>query len=267
MIQIFFTIIRIAILVFILFCLFLFFFQESMIFFTSPLRHSPAKFAENRLEIDHQGVMLRGWFLPAADPANAPLIIYYGGNAEEVSANLEDHGLFGRDISLALINYRGYGESDGKPSQQALFKDALFVYDYLTTQQKINPDQTVVMGRSLGSGVAVHVASQRPVQRVILVTPFDSLTNVAGYHYPLVPIRLLLRHPFDSVSLAPTLTQPLLVLMAGQDTVVPNRFTKNLIDQWAGPKEMVNIPEAGHNDITAFPQYWQAMDLFLSPMK
>jgi pimeloyl-ACP methyl ester carboxylesterase len=106
------------------------------------------------------------------------------------------------------MNYRGYGGSDGTPSETALLSDALFVFDYMLATEGIDPAHVVLMGRSLGSGVAVHVAAKRKVGGVILVTPFDSLVNVARAHYPIFPVGLMLKHRFDSAALAPGITTP-----------------------------------------------------------
>ena len=101
-------------------------------------------------------------------------IIYYGGNAEEVSQNLHDLKKFG-DYSMLFVNYRGYGKSEGWPGQDVLFSDALFIFDHITNNYNIEPSNIFLMGRSLGSAVAVHVGSKRSVKGMILVTPFDQM--------------------------------------------------------------------------------------------
>ena len=122
----------------------------------------------------------------------------------------------------------------------------------------------VLMGRSLGSGVAVYVASQRRVRGVILVTPFDSLLNVARHHYPILPVGLLLRHSFDSIGMAPAIPTPALFLVAARDEVIPPEFAVRLAQAWGGPRHTVHIEGAGHNDIQLEADYWQAVNRFLA---
>lgn len=137
------------------------------------------------------------------------------------------------------------------------------MYDTITARHSVSHDQVVLMGRSLGTGVAVHVASERPVRGVILVTPFDSLVNVAKKHYPVFPVSLLMRHRFDSISLAPSLRMPMLALVAGEDEIIPESCSMNLASAWEGPGETVVIKGAGHNDISMHREYWEAINGFL----
>jgi pimeloyl-ACP methyl ester carboxylesterase len=124
----------------------------------------------------------------------------------------------------------------------------------------------VLMGRSLGSGVAVQVASHRPVRGLILVTPFDSLLEVARHHYRLLPVRLILRQRFDSIAKAPAIRVPLLALMGSADDIIPNASTQNLVAAWGGPARLVTIAGAGHNDISLLEGYWEAIRAFLGDL-
>jgi hypothetical protein len=162
------------------------------------------------------------------------------------------------------MNYRGYGQSQGRPSERALCDDALFVFDQVVATEGIDPSHVVLMGRSLGSGVAVHVAANRRVGGVILVTPFDSLLNVAKAHYPIFPVKWLLRHRFDSAALAPGIAAPALFLAASHDPIVPPRFADNLQKVWGGPTTAVRIQGTDHNTIETSPDYWEAVNSFLS---
>jgi len=110
--------------------------------------------------------------------------------------------------SLALVNYRGYGASEGSPSERALFADALLVLDALRERPDVDPARVALVGRSLGSGVATYVAANRPVAGVALVSPYDSVTALARRQFPWLPIELLLRHPFDSRSRGKGMPKP-----------------------------------------------------------
>lgn len=210
------------------------------------------------------GLSLRGWLgRPAAASAQRlPLVIYFGGNAEEVSHMAT---LAGRlpGWSVLAVNYRGYGGNPGNPSERALFADALAVHDWATARPDVDAGHIVVIGRSLGSGVAVHLAMERPLTGVVLVTPYDSLRAVAQWHYPYAPVSLLLRHSFDSIERAPRISTPLLVLVAARDQVIPIGHARALFAKWAGPKTWREFAQAGHNDLDADPEYWKAMASFL----
>ena len=203
------------------------------------------------------GTRLHAWHL--AGPSGAPLVLYFGGNAEEVSWMLGEASA-APSVGWLLIDYRGYGASDGSPSETALVSDALLWYDKFAPQAK----KIYVLGRSIGSGVAVRLAAERRVDAVILVTPFDSLVQVAKRHYPFLPVGLLLKHRFDSISRAPRITAPLLCLAATRDSIIPAEHAKLLYDAWAGPKRWVALEEAGHNTVDAHPNYWPSINAFLN---
>jgi pimeloyl-ACP methyl ester carboxylesterase len=241
--------------------------QGALIFLPQPVPpQNREPFADYALTLAHEGQQLRGWYVPGKVSANRPLVVYYGGNAEEVSGNLWDMARLEAGAYL-FMNYRGYGDSEGKPSQQNLCRDALYILDTLIAREQIPLNHIVLMGRSLGSGVAVHVAAHRPVRGVILATPFDSLLNVARRHYPVLPVRLLLKHPFDSAALAPNISIPALILIARQDTIIPQQHAIRLSEVWGGPVESIIIDGVGHNDIQMAPRYWKAINAFLSAGK
>src|SRR4030095_10671709 len=165
--------------------------------------------------------------------------------------------------AVVVVNYRGYGGSTGQPGQKELYDDGLAIYDY-AIRRGVPPQHIVVMGRSLGSGVASMLAGARPVHAAILITPFDSLASVAAGHYPFLPVRLLLRHPFPSAEWARLAHAPALIMAAEQDSVVPATHARKLFDAWAGPKQFHVLPQTGHNDIDMHPDYYRLIDEFLA---
>jgi uncharacterized protein len=264
MLKILLEIMKITAIVVVTGSLLLYLLQGKMIFFPEPIPAADLRrFTAREVVFEHKGVALHGWHLKGPITCERPLIIYYGGNAEEVSHNLYDLDRVESDAFL-LINYRGYGQSRGRPSEKALVADALFIFDQVVAAEGVNPAHVVLMGRSLGSGVAVQVAARRPVGGLILVTPLDSLARVGRHHYPFLPVKPLLRHRFDAVALAPAITAPALFLMGERDTIIPNANSLNLARHWGGPVETVVIPEASHNDISYGPDYWQAINRFLA---
>ena len=150
------------------------------------------------------------------------------------------------------------------PGQDALFTDALFIFDYITNIYNIAPSNIFLMGRSLGSAVAVHIGGHRLVKGMILVTPFDNLINVAKTHYPIFPIKLLLMHPFLSDEIAPKVTCPMLALIGAEDQIITNDLSMNLVKKWGGRSDHLIINNTGHNTISFASDYWQAIQSFLS---
>ena len=205
------------------------------------------------------GVPLRGWLLRGSRP-DRPLALYFGGNAEEVSWLLDHTEAFaGWDV--VLVNYRGYGQSGGRPRERELLADAVAVYDHLVaagSRQRI-----ALVGRSLGAAIATYVASQRPVSCVLLIAPFDSASAVGHDALPFVPVSWVIGNVYDAAPLAPRITAPLRVIVASHDEIVARERSQRLFDAWGGDKEWVTIDGAGHNDIQAHRSYWNAIHAFL----
>ncbi len=236
-------------------CTLLYFQQRALVYFPQATRVAAQA---TDFSLVRNGVTLRGWRL---NPGQGKALIYLGGNAESLQASrAEFAGLFpGRTVYL--LAYRGYGASEGTPVEAELFGDALALYDQIKAQHPHTP--VAVIGRSLGSGVASYLASKRPVERLVLVTPFDSLVEVAQSHYPLFPVRWLLRERYDSTQYLPHYRGPLLILRAGQDRVVPPANTDRLLASLANGPRVVDFPDAGHDDISDHPGYSAAMQDFL----
>jgi len=248
-----------------------YFAQDRLIFFPQPMEErtlaAVRKAAPDAQELElatADGQRLHGWYVPNGAPADAaPVLLYFGGNAEEVShLALEAPELAG--VSLVLFNYRGYGRSSGEPGERALFADALAIYDHVAALPRVDRRRIVVMGRSLGSGVATYLASQRPVAAVVLVTPYDRRVAVGRTHYPFLLVGAVLRHPFDSATRARTIDAPMLALIAGADTIVPPPRGEALARAWRGPATALVLPGAGHNDVALHPAFWPAIREFLS---
>ena len=254
-------------------CALLYLLQERLIFLPrslpestrSALRELPGVTEIEARAAD--GTRLHGWLRHGAEERTARpgLLIYFGGNAEEVSGQVLEANTLA-PWSLAAFNYRGYGLSEGRPGEAALVADALVAHDRLAEREDVEPDRIVVFGRSLGGGVAVQLAAARPVRGVVLVSPFDSLKSVGRRHYPFVPVSLLLKHPFDSMARAPDIEVPLLVLAGERDRIVPSPHSKRLFDAWRGPKRWVLLPGADHNGIHLHPGYWPAIHEFLGSL-
>ena len=228
----------------------IYFLQRSMIYYPQP---APAVAAAQRMALKADGAELVVWLRPHDGPK---ALVYFGGNAEDVSANLPSLPAAFPGHAIYLMNYRGYGGSTGTPSEQSLQRDALLLFDQVHAE---HPDVTV-MGRSLGSGLAVRVASARPVGRLVLVTPYESLSGLAAALFPYFPVRWLLVDRYESGRNAPQVKAPTLIIAAERDEVIPRWSTDQLQSRFAGGVATLKvIAGAGHNTISEEPAYWTAL--------
>ncbi|WP_432219233.1 alpha/beta hydrolase [Pseudomonas kribbensis] len=231
-------------------CAALFVFQRSLIYFPQA---GSVDSAESRMTLTMADADIR---VSVREHSGARALIYFGGNAEDVSRNLPAFAEAFPDYAIYLLHYRGFGGSSGSPSEEAIARDALGLFDQVFSRHP----QIALIGRSLGSGVAVRLASQRPVTRLILVTPFNSLQELAVRHYPWVPVKWLLKERYESGKYAEHIRAPTLLLAASDDEVVPRRSSERLLRNFPdGVATLKVVPEATHNSISERPQYLQWM--------
>ncbi len=267
------TVFKIMALLYIATLIVLFFSQDKLIFMPQKITEEYAKqiIADNAnieeiIITTPDDVSLHGWLAINTDAGKSPLIIYFGGNAEEVSRLIHVSDKFS-GYSLLLMNYRGYGLSRGAPDEKSITADAELIFDEIIKRPDIDGKKIVVMGRSIGAGVAIHIAKQRDVKGVILITPYDSLLSVAQNKFRIVPMSLILRSRFDSITQAPVIQTPMLALIAQKDTVIPTRHAINLVSAWGGKTEQVIIKGAGHNTIHYSSLYWDSIKSFLGEIR
>ena len=213
----------------------------------------------DRLSIElPNGDQLAGVFLPGENPPpDAALVLGFGGNAWDADVLATHlHSLF-PDRDVVTFHYRGYGPSTGRPTARALLADAVRVYDEVAADQ--GPQRIVAVGVSLGSGPAAHLATQRRVAGLILVTPFDSLVALAGDLYPWLPVRPLLRHRMDVADALAKIAAPVAVIAAESDRVVPPRRTAALRRAANGLVLDRVVAGAGHINIYDHREYVAAM--------
>lgn len=230
-------------------CIGFFLAQRSFIYYPTAGRDPSVAVTTLR----RQGVALQVSVHQAPGPR---AVVYFGGNAEDVSRAV---GLLREAFDGAAVyalHYRGYGGSEGVPTERDLVDDATALVAQVATR---HPD-IVLVGRSLGSGVAVQVARRHPPRRLVLVTPFDSMTRLARRHAPWLPTGLLLRERYESVAHAPSVRAPTTLIVAGRDTIVPPSHARALQEAFApGTARTVLIPGAGHNDVDAHPGFVHAL--------
>jgi len=241
--------------------------QESLLFYPQPPAAKPAAPAGWRLEdvaiTTRDGTRLAGLLALPDAPPRPPLVIYFGGNAEEVTAYAAGTPhTYGARAAL-YMNYRGYGRSEGKPSETALVSDGVEIFDWAAKRGDVDGSRIAIHGRSIGTGVAVQVAAARPARCIVLTSPFSSALDVAREFYPWLPVSLLLRHRFDSVARAPQIRIPALIFSGSADTIIAPHHTDKLAAAWGGPVERVKVEGFGHNDIDVYPGYAPAIRAFL----
>ena len=248
------TLILVLLALYLLLTLFMYLFQRSLIYY--PVAPDTG-FAAPEITFDSDGVRLHGWVL---NPGRDKALVYFGGNAEQITWNRDTFEDVFRDYSVYLVNYRGYGYSGGKPSEVALFADAVAIYDQIAPRH----GEITALGRSLGSGVAVYLATQRPLRRLILLTPYDSITAVARRAYPIFPVNWLLWDRFDSAARAAQVRVPVLIVAAERDRVVPSAHARALQRELVNaPVSFVTIRGAAHNDVSDYPEYREAIREFI----
>lgn len=212
---------------------------------------------------------LQGWLVKNASRERSPLIIYFGGSSQEVS-NMIPYFQKIDGWSAALINYRGYGRSEGTPSEDNLFQDSTLIYDSLSKRDDIDSKKIVTMGWSLGTGVSVYLSEQRPVSGTILVSPFDNWAHMfQSRDFPLIPLSFIKDKYFilNSISRAASIHTPLLCLVGEKDNIVLPSLSKDLARHWGGEETTVIYEDADHGLLFQENSSWQDISTFLESMK
>ena len=229
----------------------LFFAQRALIFPVPERERTPPQVAgfpqaEEHLLATADGEQVIVWHVPAK-PGHA-VVVYFPGNGDTLAGSV---GRF-RDITadgtgLVALSYRGYAGSGGRPSEQGLLRDAAAAYAF--AQARYSPDRIVLWGFSLGSGVAVALAADRPVGKIILEAPYTSMADIASSLFWFAPVRWLIRDPFRSDQRIARVTAPLLIMHGARDPTIAIRFGERLFALAREPKQFVRFPEGGHDDL------------------
>lgn len=186
------------------------------------------------------GVRIHGWYVPA-DQAEAT-VLFFHGNAGNISHRLDSIAIFNElGLSVLIIDYQGYGQSEGKPSEQATYLDAEAAWDYLVKDRQIAPDDIVIFGRSLGGAVASRLAAQTTPAAVILESTFTSAPDMAYRLYPFLPVRLLTRLKYPVIENVRQFTSTLLVVHSQQDEIIPFDMGESVFAAAPEPKQMLEL--------------------------
>jgi pimeloyl-ACP methyl ester carboxylesterase len=195
------------------------------------------------------GTKLSGWLMTPVKVDLRGAVIYFGGRSEDVSWVASDAERMFAGMTVLVVDYRGYGKSQGIPGEEHIVSDARMLFDWMAQRDHVDPSKIAVVGRSLGSGVAVQVATKRPVHSLVLITPYDSILAIARKRFRTVPVGFVLRHKFESIKYASLLTAPTYVLRAAFDDVVPHSHTDLLVAKLATLYLDETIPGSDHFDI------------------
>jgi fermentation-respiration switch protein FrsA (DUF1100 family) len=208
------------------------------------------------------GTPLHGWYVPCDQPRATVLLCH--GNAGNVTDRADWVKLLQQElrVSVLVFDYRGYGKSEGRPHEKGIIADGRAARAWLAEREGIDETDIVLLGRSLGGAVAVALAAEKPPRGLVLESTFSSMTDVAANLFPFLPIRLLLRNRFDSLSRIQDYEGPLLVSHSKVDEVIPYKFGKRLYDGAPSKnKRFIEFDDAGHN--WSPPEYYAALDEFL----
>jgi fermentation-respiration switch protein FrsA (DUF1100 family) len=231
--------------------------QRRLMYFPDSTRVPPSSFAlpgvEEVVLTPADGARLVAWYGRASP--GLPTILYFHGNAGNLASRSERVRKFlAQGIGIFMLSYRGYSGSTGSPTERANVADAKLAYDLLL-KEGIAPEDIILYGESLGSGVAVQLAAERRVGGIILDAPYTSIVDVAAGAYPIFPVRWFVFDRYETMRYLPDVQAPVLVLHGEEDEIIPVEMGRAVYAAASGPKEIVTFPGAGHSDHHLFGSY------------
>jgi len=245
-------------------------FEESLIFFPSRWPEgdwSPAGLVWEDAHFQAaDGTRLHGWFVPHDSPR--AVVLFCHGNAGNVTHRADAlqrlHDVVG--VSVLVFDYRGYGRSEGSPNEAGVLQDARAARAWLARRAGVREEQIVLLGRSLGGAVAVDLAAADGARGLVLQSTFTSIPDVAAYHYPILPVRALMRTRLDAAAKIGGYHGPLLQSHGEADTIVPYALGQKLFEAAGDPKRFISLPGLDHNDPQP-PEYDEALVQFLDALE
>lgn len=227
--------------------------QRRFIYFPSQVLPDVAAVLPGAEEVTfptEDGLMLGAWWVPAAGDANGGTVVVFNGNAGNRGDRTQLAGaLAERGYGVLLVDYRGYGDNPGSPTEDGLLADGRAAVAYLETRADVDTDRLAYFGESLGAAVAIGLAEQRPPAALVLRSPFVSLSEIGSVHYPFLPISVLLWDRYPNLERIREIEVPVLVVAGSADSIVPVAQSRRVYEAASGPKEFVMIEGADHNDL------------------
>jgi len=247
--------------------LMLFLFQAHFIYFPSSIiAATPAtvglEYESVRLETA-DGVSIFGWYVPAANAEQT--VLFFHGNGGNISHRLDSIALFHRlGLNLFIIDYRGYGQSEGQTDEHGTYLDAEAAWLYLVEQRQVKPENIVIFGRSLGGAVATWLAQRHTPGALILESTFTSVPDMGARQFPFLPVHLLARIRDNSIDRLPLVACPVLVVHSPEDEIIPYSHGQQLFQVAPEPKQFLEL-KGGHNEgfIISEPAYARGLQTFL----
>ena len=262
-------VVRILLIAYLVIILLMMFMENSLLFF--PTKYPDGDWQPPGLQFEDawfqaaDGTKLHGWFVPHDHPRAVALFAHGNGGNLSHRADLF-YELHRMGVAVLAFDYRGYGRSEGSPNEAGILADARAARTWLAKRAGIPESQIVVMGESLGGAVAVLLTGEAPARGLVVESSFSSAPDVAAYHYPWLPVRLLMRTQLNAAEAIRRHHGPVLIVHGDADTIVPIQFGRKLFEAANEPKRFVTIPGADHNDPRR-PQFYKSLDQFLNELK
>lgn len=242
-------------------------FQSRLVYYpTRKLEDTPADWNLTYEDVwlkASDGVKIHGWYVPAAKPRGT--LLFFHGNGGNISHRIETLEIFNRlGLNVLIVDYRGYGLSEGKPSEDGTYRDAEAAWDYLTQQKAVPPENIILFGRSLGGAVAVYLAEKKHPAGLIVESTFTSIPDVGAKMFPFLPIRWLCRIKYDSAARIANVGCPVLSIHSPDDDIIRYEFGRALFDKAVEPKRFLEI-EGSHNEgfLCSIIAYQNGLDEFI----
>ena len=240
--------------------------RRYLFFPTKEIIYTPGQAGLENEEVfflTEDGMQLHGWYVPGKTDLTW---LWFHGNGGNISHRVDEVALIHDRLGVNqfIFDYRGYGMSEGRPTEQGTYRDARAALEYLRARHGVAADRIVYFGRSLGSAIAVDLAASQPPLAMVLVSPFASVGDMARLTIPFLPMHWLVRNRYDSLATIGRVDRPLLILHGDQDETVPLSQGRKLFDAANAPKQFRLLAGAGHNDTysSGGAAYWDALAEF-----
>ena len=227
-----------------------FFFQSSFVYFPyKDIQGTPKQLGmpcKDVTFVSKDGIKLNGWFIPSDDSKD--VVLFCHGNAGNISHRMESIQIFHKmGLSVFIFDYRGYGQSEGIPSEKGTYLDAEAAWNYLTKVENFDASNIILFGRSMGGSISAKLATDKRPKVLIIESSFTSITNLGANIYPFLPVRLLSRFSYDTLKYVKLVKSPVLVIHSGDDEIVPFVHGRAIYEAAHAPKEFLKI-RGSHNE-------------------